>query len=92
MGEALLWMNVERGGLLDRRTMHAGLPVEHGQKVGMNVWLRQRPRGLEGEQGEPAGDECAGARRPWKPSRPPPRQTQACPAAQTSTEARERMF
>ena len=42
-GEALLWMNIDRHGRLDGRTMHAGQPVHQGAKMGMNVWLRQRP-------------------------------------------------
>jgi prolyl 4-hydroxylase len=25
----------------DRRTVHAGLPVQRGSKLGMNVWTRE---------------------------------------------------
>lgn len=43
-GCALLWHNIDKRGLLDGRTLHAGEPVERGSKWGMNIWLRQRPR------------------------------------------------
>ena len=43
LGEALLWMNVDRHGCLDGRTLHAGRPIDAGEKLGLNVWLRQRP-------------------------------------------------
>ena len=40
----LLW----RVGLtrqpLPHRTLHAGEPVERGEKWGLNIWLRERPR------------------------------------------------
>ena len=89
-GDALLWMNIDRSGKLDSRTLHAGRPVEAGMKVGMNVWLRQRPLVLPsavaggGESGSATG-------RAWKPVRPPPRQTAANPAAQSSTDRNERI-
>jgi hypothetical protein len=28
----------------DERTIHAGCPVEAGEKWGLNIWLRERPR------------------------------------------------
>ena len=36
-------MNVDRHGCLDGRTLHAGRPIDAGEKLGLNVWLRQRP-------------------------------------------------
>lgn len=38
---ALFWMNLHANGTGDRRTMHAGLPVEEGLKTAMNIWPRQ---------------------------------------------------
>ena len=43
-GDALLWYNLGRDGLPDPLTLHAGEPVEQGEKWGMNIWLRERPR------------------------------------------------
>ncbi|KAF2833558.1 hypothetical protein CC86DRAFT_242781, partial [Ophiobolus disseminans] len=47
-GNAVFWRNlveVKRGGkaeyMGDRRTVHAGLPVQRGEKLGMNVWTRE---------------------------------------------------
>ena len=85
-------MNVDRDGKLDGRTLHAGRPVEHGAKVGLNVWLRQRPRVAAAV--EAADDAAPPAKRAagsgWRPLRPPPKQTQASPAAQNSDAKRER--
>ena len=36
--------NLERDGSLDRKTLHAGEPVVEGEKWGMNIWLRERPK------------------------------------------------
>ena len=79
-------MNVDRRGLLDGRTLHAGCPVEAGDKFGMNVWLRQRPLTGDVHGSEPSQNQA----RPHKPVRAPPRQTHASPAAQLSTQKRER--
>lgn len=43
-GNAVFWRNLKKGpggyeG--DRRTVHAGLPVQKGTKLGMNVWTRE---------------------------------------------------
>jgi prolyl 4-hydroxylase len=56
-GSALLWHNLDRHGLPDARTLHAGEPVEHGTKWGMNIWLKQRPRnaGAGDEEGDGVG-------------------------------------
>mmetsp|Transcript_40561 Transcript_40561/g.114879 ORF Transcript_40561/g.114879 Transcript_40561/m.114879 type:complete len:506 (-) Transcript_40561:483-2000(-) len=43
-GSALLWYNTERDGSLDPKTLHAGEAVQAGEKWGMNIWLRQRPK------------------------------------------------
>ena len=99
-------MNVERSGLLDARTLHAGRPVLVGEKVGLNVWMRQRPlcdpgvlpapqgngrRRHKGQDGErPAGSR--GAAQAWRPKQPPPRPTLASPAAQLSTSRTERYW
>jgi prolyl 4-hydroxylase len=52
-GNAVFWVNLEedgRGNELsvkrgDERTLHAGLPVVTGGKVGMNIWTREGPVG-----------------------------------------------
>tara|TARA_B110001452_G_scaffold136717_1_gene113652 strand:+ start:128 stop:1282 length:1155 start_codon:yes stop_codon:yes gene_type:complete len=48
-GGALAWYNLDRHGITDERTLHAGEPVTQGEKWGMNIWLREgaaprRPR------------------------------------------------
>jgi len=43
-GSAVCWYNLDRHGNLDDRTLHAGEPVTKGEKWGLNVWLRERPR------------------------------------------------
>lgn len=43
-GNAVFWRNMKQGGngsVGDGRTVHAGLPVQRGRKVGMNVWTRE---------------------------------------------------
>jgi prolyl 4-hydroxylase len=43
-GNAVFWRNMKDGGkglVGDRRTVHAGLPVQRGSKIGMNVWTRE---------------------------------------------------
>ncbi|KAF2740630.1 hypothetical protein EJ04DRAFT_507656 [Polyplosphaeria fusca] len=37
---AVFWRNL-KGGRGDRRTLHAGLPVQRGEKLGMNIWTRE---------------------------------------------------
>ncbi|KAF2021466.1 hypothetical protein BU24DRAFT_21200 [Aaosphaeria arxii CBS 175.79] len=42
---AVFWKNLKKGakGMVgDRRTLHAGLPVQRGSKLGMNIWTRER--------------------------------------------------
>ncbi|KAK8862264.1 prolyl 4-hydroxylase 6 [Apiospora arundinis] len=40
-GNALFWVNLHANGTGDRRTLHAGLPVEDGLKTAMNIWPRK---------------------------------------------------
>ncbi|KAK3385560.1 2OG-Fe(II) oxygenase superfamily protein [Podospora didyma] len=42
-GNALYWENLLPDGTGDERTLHAGLPVSGGGKIGMNIWTRQLP-------------------------------------------------
>ncbi|KAK4196244.1 hypothetical protein QBC40DRAFT_287606 [Triangularia verruculosa] len=42
-GNAIYWENLLSDGRGDERTLHAGLPVLSGGKVGMNIWTRQEP-------------------------------------------------
>ena len=80
-GAALLWHNIERHGLLDARTLHAGEPVESGTKWGMNIWLRQRPR--------PGEDAATAAAPPWPRVGAPPL-TATTPKARESRTLKER--
>jgi len=38
VGNAVFWVNMHSNGTGDERTLHAGLPVIEGTKIGMNVW------------------------------------------------------
>jgi len=40
-GSGLFWINLKEDGSGDRRTLHAGLPVGEGMKVGMNIWVKK---------------------------------------------------
>lgn len=44
-GDALVFDNVEPSGVLDRRTIHAGLPPTRGEKWLLSQWIRDRPPG-----------------------------------------------
>ncbi|KXX79840.1 putative prolyl 4-hydroxylase 4 [Madurella mycetomatis] len=54
-GNAVYWVNLlpghDRGGrrMGDERTLHAGLPVTGGGKIGMNIWTREGPVGERGD-------------------------------------------
>ncbi|OQE41271.1 hypothetical protein PENCOP_c005G06667 [Penicillium coprophilum] len=37
-GSAVYWVNIREDGLGYRETLHAGMPVTSGTKVGMNIW------------------------------------------------------
>lgn len=39
-GNALFWRNLLADGTGDERTLHAGLPLESGSKVGLNIFAR----------------------------------------------------
>lgn len=40
-GNALFWVNLLANGTGDERVLHAGLPVESGLKIAMNIWPRE---------------------------------------------------
>jgi len=42
VGTAIFWYNLHPSGEGDHRTLHAGLPVKEGKKVGLNIWTRER--------------------------------------------------
>lgn len=42
-GNAVFWVNVREDGNGDERTLHKGVKVERGTKVGMNIWTREGP-------------------------------------------------
>ncbi|KAH6671019.1 hypothetical protein B0J14DRAFT_484488 [Halenospora varia] len=42
-GNAVFWQNLREDGNGDQATLHAGLPVTGGKKLGMNIWTRQGP-------------------------------------------------
>ncbi|POR31725.1 Putative prolyl 4-hydroxylase 4, partial [Tolypocladium paradoxum] len=44
-GNAVYWDNLlaDGSGRGDQRTLHAGLPVVSGEKIGMNLWTREAP-------------------------------------------------
>jgi prolyl 4-hydroxylase len=44
IGNAVFWQNMKPDGEGHRDTLHAGLPVTSGQKVGLNIWTKQLPR------------------------------------------------
>lgn len=39
--DAAFWYDVKPDGMDDERTLHGGAPVQHCEKWGMNVWVRQ---------------------------------------------------
>ncbi|KAK2624958.1 hypothetical protein QTJ16_005327 [Diplocarpon rosae] len=42
-GNAIFWQNLLEDGSGDPATVHAGLPVTSGSKIGVNIWTRQGP-------------------------------------------------
>lgn len=55
-GNAVFWENLGDRGEGDERTMHAGLPLVGGEKVGMNIWTREGALG-EGVRGKDRYDD-----------------------------------
>jgi len=51
-GNALFWQNLQEDGSGDPATLHAGLPVTSGSKLGMNIWTRQWPMSEEFRGGD----------------------------------------
>jgi prolyl 4-hydroxylase len=43
VGRAIFWHNLDPYGNPDPDTLHAGTPVVHGTKVGLNIWTRENP-------------------------------------------------
>ena len=41
-GNALFWENLDEEGKARDSVVHAGLPVREGQKIGLNIWTRER--------------------------------------------------
>lgn len=44
-GSAVYWVNIQKNGRGYRETMHAGMPVISGTKIGMNIWSWKDTRG-----------------------------------------------
>ena len=42
LGSGVAWLNLNGTGAEDERTLHAGLPVREGSKVGMNIWIKMK--------------------------------------------------
>jgi len=42
VGTAIFWFNLDPWGTTDDLTLHAGMPVINGTKVGLNIWTRER--------------------------------------------------
>jgi len=40
-GSGVFWVNLDEQGYGDERTIHAGVPLKRGKKVGMNVWVKK---------------------------------------------------
>lgn len=40
-GSGVFWVNLTPEGLGNEKVSHAGLPVEGGEKVGMNIWVKR---------------------------------------------------
>lgn len=42
LGNAIFWKNLESDGSGNTKTLHAGLPVTSGMKMGMNIWTFEK--------------------------------------------------
>lgn len=40
-GNAVFWSNIHPNGSYHEGTLHAGMPVQRGLKVGLNIWTRK---------------------------------------------------
>lgn len=40
-GSGIFWVNLHASGFGDDRVSHAALPVEAGEKIGMNIWVKR---------------------------------------------------
>jgi prolyl 4-hydroxylase len=54
-GSAVIFRNVDGTGRRDPASLHAGLPVVHGEKVVMTYWQRARTLCLTGKQSIASG-------------------------------------
>jgi len=41
-GTAVFWYNLDPAGVTQEGVLHAGLPVDEGTKIGLNIWTRTR--------------------------------------------------
>jgi hypothetical protein len=62
-GNAVFWQNFDSAGRGYKETLHAGLPVTKGQKIGLNIWSwyqagHEPP--LDGEEDDDDGDDGEG--------------------------------
>jgi prolyl 4-hydroxylase len=64
-GNAIFWVNLDEDGRGDERVVHAGLEVQSGEKVGLNIWPR-RFYGWEDEREENGAKERRGWSGKWK--------------------------
>jgi prolyl 4-hydroxylase len=44
-GKAIVWNNLHRDGSVNRDSLHAGIPVESGQKIIITKWFREKGSG-----------------------------------------------
>ena len=62
-GNAVYWENFDKDGEGYPETLHAGLPVEEGVKVGLNVWSWRQPGLKVIEEDEEEGMEQSGSKK-----------------------------
>ena len=41
VGTAIFWYDLDPWGAVDEYTLHAGMPVLEGTKIGLNIWTRE---------------------------------------------------
>jgi prolyl 4-hydroxylase len=59
-GNAVFWQNFDTAGRGHKETLHAGLPVTKGQKIGLNIWSWYQAGHRAPEEGEDDADEGGG--------------------------------